>query len=90
MIDPGTPGYLVLGFCRCVKCGFQKFYFNTNFICANCGNRTYIKTTLDEDLRNELSNRRSVNEKENDRAICDDVSDGVLSDNNVFSMWRNN
>lgn len=44
---------LVLGFCRCDSCGYEKFYYNTHFRCANCGGYKYTHPNWEEELLNE-------------------------------------
>lgn len=45
---------LILGFCKCNKCGFEKYYWNTYFVCQECGAKgegSYEKTGYSEELR---------------------------------------
>lgn len=37
---------LVLGFCKCENCGFERFVWQTYFICPKCGCRKYKQTGL--------------------------------------------
>lgn len=41
---------LVLGFCECANCHFEKFYWNTHFTCDKCGCDKFIKRPWEEDL----------------------------------------
>lgn len=34
---------IVLGFCKCKHCGYEKFYWNTFFVCEKCGCKEYTK-----------------------------------------------
>ena len=52
---------LVLGFCKCKNCGFEKFYWNTYFKCAECGSNEYEKAKEDY-LEQEISGKNSASD----------------------------
>ena len=32
---------IILGFCKCKRCGKERFIWNSYFICKNCGSKEY-------------------------------------------------
>lgn len=61
---------LVLGFCKCKNCGFEKYYWNTYFVCAECGakgEKSYERTGYREILRKEEERSKYTNEDSDDR-----------------------
>lgn len=35
---------IILGFCKCKRCGTERFVWNSYFICRNCGSKEYEKS----------------------------------------------
>lgn len=36
---------IILGFCKCKRCGKERFVWNSYFICNNCGFKEYEKSS---------------------------------------------
>ena len=71
---------LMIGFCKCAKCGYtdNKFNWHTYFICPECGCKEYVK----EDLFNEQARFKSSDE-ENVGENGDDKFDDIFLVNYV-------
>lgn len=37
---------IVLGFCKCKKCGAERFVWNSYYICKECNSREYEKSGI--------------------------------------------
>lgn len=48
--NKNKPKSIVLGFCRCKKCGKEYFVWNSYFICKYCGGKEYEDDSLKDDL----------------------------------------
>lgn len=48
---------IVLGFCKCKRCGRERFVWNSYFACDNCGGNEYEKSKVEvEENENENGN----------------------------------
>ena len=54
---------LVIGFCKCAKCGWtdNKFNWHTYFVCPECGSRDYTKWLQDLEEKNGYDNTDTKN-----------------------------
>ncbi len=66
---------LVIGFCRCARCGFDngKFNWHTYYKCEQCGCRKYIPTGKEE-VREQKDNRKGGYDYSDDVLFTDVVS----------------